>query len=262
VRVFHYLSVLPFTVAVAGGISGTADQARASPLSTSVFESLAARCAPSVPPKTLRAVGLTESRLDPLALHDNTTGISEVAPSAKDALLDATAWIDRGDSVDIGLMQINSANLAALEMTPIEALNPCASLAGGAAVLQAAYGGGKTNAEDQVALLLALSRYNTGSPLKGIMNGYVHRVVMNAGDMPLAMARHPGPADLPSDLDVPPSWDISVIGTYSEIHGAAWLVPLAVSASVGGVPANKSTINSAPPAPVNDVPTDRPQINQ
>ena len=40
-------------------------------------------------------------------------------------------------------------------------------------------GDGNTSADAQVALLLALSRYNTGSPLRGIMNGYAHKVMAN-----------------------------------------------------------------------------------
>jgi type IV secretion system protein VirB1 len=146
--------------------------ARATTISAPAFANMAARCAPAVPAKTLEAVARTESGLDPWALHDNTTGVSEVPASEDQAQSDAAAWISRGDSVDVGLMQINSANFGALGLSAGAALDPCASLAGGAAVLQAAYGGGTTTAEQQVALLMALSRYNTGSPLKGIMNGY------------------------------------------------------------------------------------------
>ena len=261
-RTFHYSSFFPFAVAVAGCVSGTIDRTMASPLSDNAFESLATRCAPSVPPQTLRAVGLFESRLDPLALHDNTTGISEIPESAEEALFDATTWIDHGDSVDIGLMQINSANLPALQMTPSEALDPCGSLAGGAAVLRAAYGGSKPIAGDQVDLLLALSRYNTGSPIRGIMNGYARRVLANAGNVQLAISKSQASAELPPDLDAPPPWNISATGAYAQVHGATWLVPLNGPVAVGTVPANPPRTMHTPSRQVAGVPTDHPPINQ
>lgn len=200
----------------------------ATPVGQPNFEVLADRCAPNVPSTTLAAVARTESGLDPWALHDNTTGISEKPTSRNQALADAEAWIARGDSVDVGLMQVNTANFNALGLTVLAALDPCASLAGGAAVLQAAYGGGKTTAEQQVALLIALSRYNTGTPLKGIMNGYARAVVANANAVQLPVpARQSVPATsaVLADPNAPPSWDISATGAYAEAHGASWIVP-------------------------------------
>ena len=183
-----------------------------------------------MPAQTLAAVARTESGLDPWALHNNTTGVSETPASAQAALADAWAWVGQGDSVDIGLMQINSANLSALGMTARTALDPCASLAGrGAAVLQAAYGGGTTNADSQVALLEALSRYNTGSPLKGIMNGYVRTVMANADSAALPAPLGVKARTPPVDPNAPPSWDISATGAYAQSHGAAWLISLAPS---------------------------------
>ena len=203
--------------------------ARAIPLSPAEFVALAGRCAPAIPVATLEAVARTESGLDPWALRDNTTGITEAPGSEDQALHDASSWISRGDSVDVGLMQVNSANFSALGLTAGSALAPCASLAGGAAVLQAAYGGGKTTADQQVALLMALSRYNTGSPLKGIMNGYARSVMLNADTdrfpAPAAQGRVAGIQVL-TDPNAPPSWDISATGTYAAAHGAPWIVSL------------------------------------
>ena len=123
-------------------------------------------------------------------------------------------------------MQINSANLGALGMTTRTALDPCASLAGGAAVLQAAYAGGKTSAEQQAALLMALSRYNTGSPFKGILNGYARKVVAaaDAGTSPRMSRTAPG-AVAPS-ADKPPLWNVWATAAYARTHGAPWLVAL------------------------------------
>jgi type IV secretion system protein VirB1 len=205
---------------------GVTIAARATPISAPAFASLATRCAPAVPAKTLKAVARTESGLDPWALHDNTTGVSEIPASQDQAQADAAAWISRGDSVDVGLMQINSANFAALGLSAGAALDPCASLAGGAAVLLAAYGGGTTTAEQQVALLMALSRYNTGSPLKGIMNGYAHTVMVSAGPVPAPAMGASQTTPVLTDPNAPPAWNIAATGAYAQTHGAPWIVSL------------------------------------
>ena len=201
--------------------------ARATSVSPTDFAALAARCAPAVSAQTLAAVARTESAFDPWALHDNTTGLSENPDDSQTALADASAWVARGDSVDIGMMQINSANLPALNMTVASALDPCVSLAGGAEVLRAAFGNGDTSPDAQVALLLALSRYNTGSPLKGIMNGYALKVMANAGRAPLSTPSVALSALPAADPNEPPSWDVSATGAYAQSHGAPWLIPLA-----------------------------------
>ena len=243
--IFRRISLHSGLLAAAGatwaacGMPGTA---RAAPLSPTAFSALAAHCAPSVPLELLRAVAQTESGLDPLALHDNTTEVSEQPGSMQEALTDARAWIGRGDSVDLGLMQINSANLDALDMTARTALDPCVSLAGGAAVLRAAYSGGKTNAEPQAALLMALSRYNTGSPFRGIMNGYARKVMANDAAPPLPVADDSNDI-AQTDPNAPPSWNIWATAFYVQSHGAPWLVSLGPSPYTGkpvGLPAPAS----------------------
>lgn len=214
----------------------------AMPLSTSNISKLAADCAPSVPKQTLEAVAQTESALDSWALHDNTTGASERPTSQERALADTWTWLNRGDSVDIGLMQINAANLPALGMTVRDALNPCTSLAGGAAILRAAYGGGKTTADQQAALLMALSRYNTGSPFLGIMNGYARHVMANDSAYPLPAPPASDNAAQP-DPNAPPSWDVWATALYAQTHGAPWLVSLGPSP----IPKMMPAVRPAPP---------------
>jgi type IV secretion system protein VirB1 len=199
----------------------------AAPLSQTSFARLASQCAPTVPAAMLDAVARTESGLDPWALHDNTTGTGERPASQEQAISDAQRWIDRGDSVDIGLMQINSTNLPALSMTISSALDSCASLTGGAAVLRAAYGGGATSAEKQTALLIALSRYNTGSAFAGIMNGYARTVMANAGGGTETAPSSGVNVPILSDPNAPPSWNVSATGSYAQHHGASWLIQLA-----------------------------------
>jgi len=196
----------------------------AKPFSLAEFNALAERCAPGIAVGTLEAVAMTESRLDPLALRDDTTGAKDVGLSPSRVAQDAAQWIGRSDSIDIGLMQINSKNLSVLNLTIQAALDPCTSLAAGAAILNAAYGGGQTSAERQVALLMALSRYNTGSPFRGIMNGYARRVLANAGKDGVPVLDTSPETGSPPDPNMPPSWNVSANGVYAESHGAPWLV--------------------------------------
>ena len=201
----------------------------AASLSDADFATLAARCAQGVPEWVLRGVARTESNFYPWMLHDNSTHVSASPASLANAEAQAAAWIADGHSVDLGLMQINSANLPALGMTINQALNPCASLAGGAAVLRAAYGAGQVDAGQQAALLMALSIYNTGSPLKGIMNGYARRVMRHADEVASGLPAPPlPPANEPG---MPPAWDVSATGSYARTHGAPWLVPLGLDAT-------------------------------
>ena len=209
------------------------------------FSKLAAHCAPSVPEWVLRGVARTESNLRPWILHDNTAHLGANPPSLVAAEAEATAWIGAGHSVDLGLMQINSRNLSALGMSVSNALDPCASLAAGAAVLRAAYGGRPVGTGRQAALLQALSVYNTGTPLRGIMNGYARAVMHNADEAfattSVALAE---PLAAP---DAPPSWDVSATGTYTQTHGAPWLVPLNLSSTGRAqAAANSASVPSQP----------------
>ena len=89
-------------------------------------------CAPNVAPITLQAVVRVESGGNPLAL--NVNGIRVQPPPARDAreaARVAESYIARGYSVDIGLMQVNSRNLAALGTTVEQVLDPCTNLHAG-----------------------------------------------------------------------------------------------------------------------------------
>ena len=156
---------------VACGAPGTAG---AAPLSVAEFEALAARCAPWVPTVTLEAVAKTESALDPWVLHDNTTNRTAVPASLPAALARAKQWIGRRDSVDLGLMQIDSTNLARLGLSIANAFDACRSIEAGAKILEEDY---------RAAVRDTLSRYNTGDPVRGIVNGYVARVAARLPDI-------------------------------------------------------------------------------
>jgi type IV secretion system protein VirB1 len=145
-------------------------------------------CAANVAPVTLEAVIRVESHGDPLALHVNGLQAQPFpAASVPEAVGIAANYIRRGYSVDIGLMQINSRNLAALGMTVERALDPCANVHGGAAILTADYAeAARRLGEGQPALRAALSAYNTGDFCRGFRNGYVARYYGSGGVPALA----------------------------------------------------------------------------
>ena len=108
---------------------------------------LALQCAPSVDPRMIVGIGQRESGLDPLTLHDNSTG---QILHGDDVVAAAAQRIAAGHSVDLGLMQINSRNLGLLGLTIGDAFIACKSVAAAA------------------RLLALFSAYNTGSPTRGI----------------------------------------------------------------------------------------------
>ncbi len=141
---------------------------------------LAARCAPDIAAGTLAAIAGTESGFNPLAIHDNTTGLAMTPASRIAAISTARRLIEAGHSVDLGLMQINSANLTRFGLTPDRAFNACAALGAAGRLLMMDYQPATSRRADQAALQVAFSRYNTGSPVRGFQNGYVQRVVATA----------------------------------------------------------------------------------
>jgi type IV secretion system protein VirB1 len=122
------------------------------------------------------SIAEAESRLEPLAIHDNSTGEARLPATIEAASAQAEGLIRAGHSVDLGLMQINSANLHLAGLSVLQSFEACHALAAAARVLAQGYSGGVTVDEQQRALRTALSRYNTGDPLRGFANGYVSQV--------------------------------------------------------------------------------------
>ena len=186
-------------------------------LPLALFAQLAATCGPAVHVETLAAVARTESGFNTLAIGDNTAGAAHAPATPAAAVATANALLARGHSLDLGLMQINSATLGRLGMTVADAFDPCRSIAGGARVLADGYRPAP-DGDTQPALARALSRYNTGSPVRGLANGYVARVQASAAQVVPAIrvegGREPAPgvhgasppaADSPTQ---PPAWDV------------------------------------------------------
>lgn len=170
-------------------------------LTEAAFLALALDCASTVAPDTMLPIARVESAFNTLAIHDNTAKRSFAPETEQDAVTIATNLIvAQGHSVDLGLMQINSANLPRLSMSIPEAFDACKSIKAGARVLSEAY---------QSALRAALSVYNTGDRQRGFANGYVARIEQAASRVPsLATAAQPPLPAAQPPAPQPKKWDV------------------------------------------------------
>lgn len=172
-------AAVPFALVVTlSGISAAHAQSGAD-----LFERLRRACAPPVTWDLLRKIAETESRFDPLAIHDNTTGRSYNPSSNPEAVELTSALVTAGHNVDAGMMQINSANFGRLDLSIDAAFDPCRSIEAGAKILS------------------MVSSYNTGDGRAGFSNGYVRKVV--AADSTLAVSRSASKPAAPSTLEEP-----------------------------------------------------------
>ncbi len=137
-------------------------------LFASVALTLALDCAPRVAPDVLLSVAYAESHWNPLAIHDNVTGEAFYPRSNREAAQLASRLIAQDHNPDLGLLQINTANLSRTGLSVATAFDACASMHAGAQILLSGYSGGRTSAAQQAAILRAFSTYNTGSPTAGL----------------------------------------------------------------------------------------------
>jgi len=131
-------------------------------------------CAPAVDPVTMAAVVKQESGGQPWVVNNNTTKRSVTFTSKAAAVAAAVAAIGRGESVDMGLAQINSNNLPALGLSVNQIFDPCTNIAAGARILATGY-------EKTGSLGGALSMYNTGRADSRIGVAYAQKVFGQAG---------------------------------------------------------------------------------
>ena len=231
----------------------------------SLFAQLAASCAPAVHVDTLAAVARAESGFNALAIHLNGGG-AEPAATREDAILRATELIVvQRRSVDLGLMQVNSANLPALGLSIADAFDPCRSLAAGARLLAEGYAAARASgeADPRQALRTALSRYNTGDPTRGFANGYVAKVqaaaepvvpALRLGDGAASPPAGAGQGGAPAELAPaagPPSWDVYGQARAARERGLGFAVPSPGPApSAPAALALDATVPLTPAAPV------------
>lgn len=149
--------------------------------SAAAILTLASQCAPTVAPETVLAIIQTESSGEQFALNVNGGRQPARQTNAADAAATARRYVAAGYSVDLGLGQINSRNMRWLGLTWETVFDPCTNVAALARVLTTNYNSVKAGRDPQTALRVALSMYNTGSQTRGFRNGYVAKVVGNAG---------------------------------------------------------------------------------
>jgi type IV secretion system protein VirB1 len=177
--------------------------------SATAILALASQCAPTVAPETVLAIIQTESSGEQFALNVNGGRQPARQTNAADAAATARRYVAAGYSVDLGLGQINSRNMRWLGLTWETVFNPCTNVAALARVLTTNYNSVKAGRDPQTALRVALSMYNTGSQTRGFRNGYVAKVVGNAGvaytaafyrDEPAVAIAAPASVDLRENL--------------------------------------------------------------
>ncbi len=156
------------------------------------FAALQSRCLPTVPLNTLNAIILVESGGNPNAmqidfprallkrwhLQEGTLRL-ERQPATEREALDWLEYFERRNfSVDLGLMQVSTAEAHRRGLPPESLLDPCFNLRAGWQILDSAYQlETKTYGPGQEALQHAISRYNTGDTQRGIDSGYLARVM-------------------------------------------------------------------------------------
>lgn len=145
---------------------------------------LALACAPDIHPVTLHAVVKHESRAQQYAIGVNRKGhqLKRQPRSLEEATAAAQTLIDQGIDFDAGLGQINVRNWTWLKLDAKTVFDPCRNLTAAQTVLAECYTRAlPTHKDPQQALRAALSCYNTGNFSRGFTNGYVGKVLTQAG---------------------------------------------------------------------------------
>ena len=167
-----------------GGSSESNDK-----LTPSAIWTLAARCAPSVPPRVLAGIAQTESAWHPYAISINYPVSSARRAGYRGKLvlihqpktkLEAIHWAEwymkHGYTVSVGLVQVNVEMARKLNVPPMALFEPCINLAAGAKILSEDYAAAM---RDGAGVMEAFSLYNSGSSSLGIANGYASSVMSN-----------------------------------------------------------------------------------
>lgn len=131
-------------------------------------------CAPNIAPTTLAAIVRHESGWNPHALHNNTLKSSIRASSKEEAAAVATKMIKAGQSVDMGLGQINSQHLAKYKLSVEQVLDPCTNLKIAQDILLDGWRVSGGN------LMGTLSAYNTGKTNSAVGLRYANAVIAKA----------------------------------------------------------------------------------
>jgi type IV secretion system protein VirB1 len=150
------------------------------PLPALTLAQLLQTCAPNIGERTMTAIVRVESGGNYLAIRDNDLNRSFSPVDAREATAWATQLLLKHHNIDLGIAQVNSANLARLGMTVQAAFDPCVNVQGGATILAADYAAASRQfGPGQFALRRAIGAYNSGSIFAGA--DYVNRILAAAG---------------------------------------------------------------------------------
>ncbi|MCD8339476.1 MAG: lytic transglycosylase domain-containing protein [Burkholderiales bacterium] len=145
------------------------------------FDGLAQRCAPDIPPDTLKALVKTESGFNPYAV--GVVGKKVKQPKSFREAMALIADLElAGENYSVGIAQINKNNFARLGINAQKALDACENLRASAKVLKECYA--QTKKEGMEGLDDALSCYYSGNFSTGRKHGYVAKVHGNAEPSP------------------------------------------------------------------------------
>ena len=164
----------------------------------------------------MRAIAKQESLGVPTAFYINQWNLDQFSGlSVKDAILVSTTMVAEGFTVDVGLMGINSRNIAKFGLSISAAFDPCTNIKLGEKILvnNISYAQNHGHQGDE-AIQVALSLYNTGSMTRGFDNGYVDKV-WSTYSATLSHTANDG------DIDVP--WKVAFELAPIERVKPAWL---------------------------------------
>lgn len=145
---------------------------------------LISQCSPSMHPVVAQAIIKTESGFNPYAIGVNRGArLTRQPRSYGEAVATAKDLLARGINIDLGLAQINSANLGWLGLSVEQVLHPCTNLTAMQTVYNTCYAKAG-NSGMGTRMQRALSCYNTGTTSKGFANGYVSKAMANLSTYP------------------------------------------------------------------------------
>ncbi|MEZ2726766.1 transglycosylase SLT domain-containing protein [Pseudomonas putida] len=151
------------------------------------FSELAAKCAPTVHPSTLKALIGNESTFNPYAIGVVGTHLQRQPQSLSEAIATAEQLERDGKRYAMGLGQLLVTNMRARGLSYEDVFEPCRNLQAISNLLVEYYKQALTTSSDkQEALLKAFSMYYSGNELRGFRPdrpgemSYVEKVVHNA----------------------------------------------------------------------------------
>ena len=137
------------------------------------------QCASAMPPITANSIVKQESSFNPHAIGV-AGGLKNQPKSYAVAVATAKDLIKKGYNIDMGLGQINSLNLPKFGLSVEQVFEPCTNVNAMQRVFVGCYNGAKKlTTDNQLAIRMAFSCYNTGNYSKGFKNGYVGKILRN-----------------------------------------------------------------------------------